>query len=72
MILFTIVEAPDNETISHLSIDLSSRGTVHITTLPAMPTSQLRERLTGPRQIGRLVAILALFAFLLRDCSRPL
>ena len=49
----TIVEAPDNETVAHLSIDLSSRGTVRIITLPAIPTSQLRDRLTGPRQIGR-------------------
>jgi uncharacterized protein with GYD domain len=49
----TIVEAPDNETIAHLSIDLSSRGTIRITTLPAMPTSQLRDRMAGPRQIGR-------------------
>ena len=32
--LLTIVEAPDNETIAHLSVDLSSRGTVHITTCP--------------------------------------
>ena len=49
----TLVEAPDNETIAHLSIDLSSRGTVHITTLPAIPISLLRDRLAGPSQIGR-------------------
>ena len=49
----TIVEAPDNETIAHLSIDLSSRGTVRITTLPAIPTSLLRDRMAGPKQIGR-------------------
>jgi len=48
----TLVEAPDNETIAHLSVDLSSRGTVHITTLPAIPTSQFRERLRGPKQMG--------------------
>ena len=31
-----IVEAPDNETISRLSIELTSRGTIQITTLPAI------------------------------------
>jgi uncharacterized protein with GYD domain len=49
----TIVEAPDNETIAHLSVDLGSRGTVGITSLPAMTTSQLRDKLKGPKQIGR-------------------
>ena len=49
----SIIEAPDNETIAHLSVDLSSRGTVHITTLPAIPTPQFRAKLTGPRQMGR-------------------
>lgn len=49
----TIIEAPDNETIAHLSVDLSSRGTVHITTLPAIPSAQFREKLTGPKQMGR-------------------
>ncbi len=49
----SIIEAPDNETVAHLSVDLSSRGTVHITTLPAIPTSQLHEKLMGPKQMGR-------------------
>lgn len=49
----TIIEAPDNETIAHLSVDLSSRGTVHTMTLPAIPTSQFREKLLGPKQMGR-------------------
>ena len=30
-----IVEAPDNETISRVSLELGSRGTIQITTLPA-------------------------------------
>lgn len=34
-----IVEAPDNETIARVSLELSSRGTLHIITLPAMPLS---------------------------------
>lgn len=48
----SIIEAPDNETIAHLSVDLSSRGTVHIITLPAVPTTQLRDKLKGPRHMG--------------------
>jgi uncharacterized protein with GYD domain len=32
-----IVEAPDNEAIAKLSIELGSRGTVQIITLPAIP-----------------------------------
>jgi uncharacterized protein with GYD domain len=32
-----IVEAPDNETISKVSVDLCSRGTVEIMTLAAIP-----------------------------------
>ena len=49
----SIIEAPDNETIAHLSVDLSSRGTVNIMTLPAMPTTQLREKLKGTKQMGK-------------------
>ncbi|HZZ34493.1 MAG TPA: GYD domain-containing protein [Caulobacteraceae bacterium] len=49
----TVVEADDNATIAHLSIDLSSRGTVKITTMPAIPVSELVEKLKGPKQIGR-------------------
>jgi uncharacterized protein with GYD domain len=49
----SIIEAPDNETIAHLSVDLSSRGTVNIMTLPAMPTSQLRKKLKGTKQMGK-------------------
>jgi uncharacterized protein with GYD domain len=49
----TLIDAPDQETVAHLSIDLGSRGTVNIMTLPAMPISQLREKLKGPKQMGR-------------------
>ena len=49
----SIVEAPDNETIAHLSVDLGSRGTVNITTLPAIPTDQFRDKLKGPKQMGK-------------------
>jgi len=48
----TIVEAPDNETVAHLSVDLSSRGTVHITTLPAIPVDSFVEKLGDRKQLG--------------------
>lgn len=32
-----IVEAPDNETVARISVELGSRGTVKITSLPAIP-----------------------------------
>lgn len=49
----SIIEAPDNETIAHLSVDLSSRGTVRIMTLPAIPNAQFRKKLKGPKQMGK-------------------
>ncbi len=38
-----IVDAPDNETIGEVSIDLCARGTVDIITLPAIPVDSLIE-----------------------------
>jgi uncharacterized protein with GYD domain len=32
----TVIQATDNETVAHLSVDLGSRGTVKIVTLPAI------------------------------------
>ncbi len=32
-----IVEAPDNETVMKMSVEIGSRGSVHMTTLPAIP-----------------------------------
>jgi uncharacterized protein with GYD domain len=49
----SIVEAPDNETIAHLSVDLGSRGTVQIMTLPAIPLESFQKALQGPHQLGR-------------------
>ena len=49
----TIVHAPDIETAAHLSVDLGSRGTVQITTLPAIEIVDLKRKLQGPDQIGR-------------------
>jgi uncharacterized protein with GYD domain len=35
----TIVEAPDNEAIARVSVELGSRGTVRLLTLPAIPVA---------------------------------
>ncbi|NSW88191.1 GYD domain-containing protein [bacterium] len=40
-----IVEAPNNEAISKLSIELTSRGTLQITTLPAIAIDDFIEKL---------------------------
>ncbi len=52
----SVVEAPDNETIAHLSADLGSRGTLEVTSLPAIPAEQLRAALLAEGQIGRPLA----------------
>jgi uncharacterized protein with GYD domain len=49
----SIVEAPDNETMAHLSVDLGSRGTVQIVTLPAISLESFQAALKGPHQLGR-------------------
>ncbi|MCW3985659.1 MAG: GYD domain-containing protein [Candidatus Bathyarchaeota archaeon] len=35
-----IVEAPDNKTVAKVSIELGSRGTIQITTIPAIPIDE--------------------------------
>ncbi|MFP3985403.1 MAG: GYD domain-containing protein [Candidatus Bathyarchaeia archaeon] len=35
-----IVEAPDNKTVAKVSIELGSRGTIKLTTLPAIPIEE--------------------------------
>jgi uncharacterized protein with GYD domain len=41
----TVLEAPDNETIAKISMDLSSRGTVQIITLAAIPIGEFIDSL---------------------------
>lgn len=36
----TIIEAPDNETIARVSVELGSRGSIDIITMPALDTSR--------------------------------
>jgi uncharacterized protein with GYD domain len=49
----TVLEAPDNETMAHLSVDLASRGTVKIQTLPAVPLESFIDKLKSHEQLGR-------------------
>ena len=35
-----VVEAPDNKTIARVSVELGSRGTVQITSIPAIPIDE--------------------------------
>ena len=39
-----IVEAPDNETISQISVELESRGTIQMMSMPAIPVDQFITR----------------------------
>jgi uncharacterized protein with GYD domain len=49
----SIVEAPDNETIAHLSVDLGSRGTVKVMSMPDIGVDSLVDKLQSPEQLGR-------------------
>lgn len=48
----SIVQAPDNKAIAHLSVDLSARGTVQITTLPAISIGELVEGLSDGHDLA--------------------
>lgn len=43
-----IVEAPSNEVIARISVELGSRGTIEITTLPALSMAAFRETIGSP------------------------
>jgi uncharacterized protein with GYD domain len=40
-----ILEAPDNETVARISVELGSRGTVQLTSLPAIAVDQFTQML---------------------------
>ena len=42
-----ILEAPDNETMARVSVELGSRGTVTLTTLAAIPVDEFTKMLKG-------------------------
>jgi uncharacterized protein with GYD domain len=41
----TVLEAPDNETVSSISIEMGARGSVSMLTMPAIPLDSFIERL---------------------------
>jgi uncharacterized protein with GYD domain len=43
----TILEAPDNDSIVKMSVEIGSRGSVQLQTLPAMPIDQLIADIKG-------------------------
>jgi uncharacterized protein with GYD domain len=47
-----IVEAPDNETIARVSVELGARGTVKLMTMPAIPIDDFIARLKEGRAVG--------------------
>lgn len=42
----SILDAPNNESVSKISIELGSRGTVQIMTLPAIPVDEFIAKMT--------------------------
>jgi uncharacterized protein with GYD domain len=48
----TIIEADDAETVAHLSIDLGSRGTVNVVSIPAMTIVDLQGALKGHEHLA--------------------
>jgi uncharacterized protein with GYD domain len=42
-----VIEAPDNETIARISVELGSRGTLSIMTMPAIPIEQFAKKVKG-------------------------
>ena len=53
----TVLEAPDNETVSSISIEMGARGSVNMMTMPAIPLdtfiSRLEQRGKSSRRAGR-------------------
>ena len=49
----TILEAPDNETVTSVSIEMGARGSVQMMTMPAIPLDAFINRLARHRLAGR-------------------
>ena len=47
----TVIVAPDNETVSELSVDLCSRGTIEIMSLAAVPVDSYVDALKSAKKI---------------------
>ena len=48
----TIIDAPDNETVAHLVIDLGARKTVNIMSSPAIEIADLMAKLSGAEHLA--------------------
>jgi uncharacterized protein with GYD domain len=47
----TVLEAPDNETVARISVELGARGSVQMMTMPAIPVDDFIARLANrPRR----------------------
>lgn len=47
----SVIDAPDNETVSELSVDLCSRGTIEIMSLAAIPVDSYVDALKSAKKI---------------------
>ncbi len=47
-----VIEAPSNEVVARISVELGSRGTLDITTYPAMSVDTFAEMLQGGSSTG--------------------
>ena len=47
----SVIEAPDNETVSEVSVDLCSRGTIEIMSLPAIPVDSYISALNSTKKL---------------------
>jgi len=43
----TVIEAPDNETVTKVSMELGARGSVQMMTMPAIPVDTFISRIAG-------------------------
>ncbi len=48
----TVIEAPDNETVAHLSLALGARGPLKLVSLAAVPMGDFLRKLKGPARVG--------------------
>ena len=48
----TVIEAPDNETVTRVSMELGARGSVQMMTMPAIPVDTFISRLAGSPSRG--------------------
>jgi len=39
------VEAPDNETVMKMSVEIGSRGSIHLMSLPALPVEEFIKKI---------------------------